>query len=101
MNESIAKELASFRVELLAEIKDLFTQTTQPVAQGELLTAQEAADLAGISRQTLFVLRAKDDFPAGVKSGVGSRKKKWRRKDVLRWVENRKPPRRKVAEEVV
>lgn len=87
--EGDANEIAGLRTEL-AELKELVLQAIQPA--GELLTSRQAATLAGISRSVMFRLIAKNDFPAGVKSGVGH-SKKWRRDDVKRWVANRKPPR--------
>jgi predicted DNA-binding transcriptional regulator AlpA len=100
MNDDVVKELAVLRAEIV-KLQSLFLQTTQAaVIEPELITGKAAAKLAGISYATLFNLKARGDFPVGVKAGVGSRKVKWRRKDVLRWVENRKAPRRRVAERV-
>ncbi len=52
----------------------------------ELLDANAAAALAGVSRRTWLTLESKNQIPKPVELPV-KRLTRWRRADVLRWIE--------------
>ena len=64
--------------------------------QSELLDARQAAALIGVGRTTVFKLDAAKKMPAAIR--LTDRLVRWRRQDLLRWIELGAPTRERFEE---
>jgi predicted DNA-binding transcriptional regulator AlpA len=67
-----------------------------PAIEPELLTSGQAAQLCGLSKRTLWRHAGSGVLPRPVKIGLGPRAMtRWRRSDLLAWIERGCPTERK------
>lgn len=80
--------------QLAAAVARCLLRTVRRAAIAELLTEVEAASLVGYSKARFRELSYEPGFPRPVKV-PGRERPKYRRKDLLRWIERLRPGRRK------